>query len=114
MVHANTIRAYARKVAREFNPRRIILFGSYAYGRPSPDSDVDLLVVLPHRGHSADAALRIRSKLEAPFPMDLLVRSPSRIRQRMRMRDYFIREVMTRGKVLHETRDQRMGGKGRG
>jgi len=112
MIHANTIRAYARKIAREFRPRQIILFGSYAYGRPSADSDVDLLVILPHRGHSAETALRIRSRIKAPFPLDLLVRSPARIRERLGMRDYFIREVMSRGKVLHETRNQRVGGKG--
>ena len=41
------IRRYARAIADEFQPDKIILFGSYAYGTPNEDSDVDLLVIMP-------------------------------------------------------------------
>lgn len=108
MIHPNTIRSYARRIAREFKPEKIVLFGSYAQGRPTKDSDVDLMVVMSHKGHSADAAVAVRQKLNAPFPLDLLVRSPLMVRRRLKMRDYFLRDVMTNGRVLYEAGNKRM------
>jgi predicted nucleotidyltransferase len=50
MISTALIEEVAERIVREFNPERIILFGSHAYGTPGPDSDVDLLVVLPFEG----------------------------------------------------------------
>ena len=102
MVTRRQIRAYAAEIGREFRPRRIILFGSYAYGKPTRDSDVDLLVIMPHKGRGADKATEIRLRVRAPFPMDLMVRSPQRIRQRLAWGDCFIQEIMEKGAVLYE------------
>jgi len=102
MVTRRQIKAYAAEIAREFRPRRIILFGSYAYGKPTPDSDVDLLVIMPHRGRGVHKAIEIGLKSPAPFPCDLLVRSPTKIRQRLAWGDCFIKEVINKGKVLYE------------
>src|SRR6266849_3847655 len=76
LIPREQIKAYCDAVAREFRPRQIILFGSYAYGQPNPDSDVDLLVVLPFRGSDVRKAIQIRSRFDTPFPMDLIVRKP--------------------------------------
>ena len=103
MVTRRQIRKYATEIAREFHPRRIILFGSYAYGKPTRDSDVDLLVIMPHKGRGADKASEIRLRVRAPFPMDLMVRTPQKIRQRLAWGDCFIAEIMEKGKVLYET-----------
>jgi len=89
-------------VAREFHPEKIVLFGSYAYGRPTPDSDVDLLVILPFRGNDVNKAIQIRSRFDTPFPLDLLVRKPQFIAERLRERDMFIEHVMRKGCVLYE------------
>jgi len=113
MIAMRDIRAFARKVAAEFQPRRIILFGSYAYGKPTPDSDVDLMVVVSRSGRSVERALDIRMKISAPFPLDLLVRSESELRTRYRIEDWFVREIVDRGKVLYEAGNARMGHKGR-
>lgn len=107
MVTRRQIRAYAAEIAREFRPRRIILFGSYAYGKPTRDSDVDLMVIIPHKGPSADKATEIRLRVRVPFPMDLLVRSPEKIRQRLAWGDFFIEEILDKGKVLYQSRDKR-------
>src|SRR2546423_15174783 len=69
------VRRFARQVAQRFDPDKIILFGSHAYGRPHRDSDVDLLVIKP-TGNQHDLAVKIRREIPAPFPMDLLVRTP--------------------------------------
>jgi predicted nucleotidyltransferase len=56
------IRKFAREVAKRFDPDKIILFGSYAYGTPHEDSDVDILVVMPAR-NTTDTAIKIRLTL---------------------------------------------------
>jgi uncharacterized protein len=104
----SAIRRYARAVADLFRPVRIILFGSYAYGQPHADSDVDLLVVMPAR-NQMDQAVRICLAVEAPFPLDLIVRTPKKLAWRLEEGDWFLREVVSRGKVLYEETDSSMG-----
>ena len=103
MTDRTRILEYAQAVAREFQPEKIILFGSYAYGTPSEDSDVDLLVVMPHEGHPAYQAAEIELKVRAGFPLDLVVRSPERIRERLAGGDGFLREILERGASLYES-----------
>jgi len=93
----------ARRIAKAFNPHRIIAFGSHVYGHPTPDSDVDLLVVMDSDERPAARARRVSQLLRPrPFPMDILVRTPEEIQYRLEIGDYFIREVMERGEVLYE------------
>lgn len=106
------IRRYARAIGEEFSPERIILFGSYAYGTPHADSDVDLLVVMPTRNPHSQA-VRILWRLSAPFPLDLLVRTPEQMAWRLKERESFTTTVVSQGKVLYEKGDQGMGQKGR-
>ena len=95
------IEHYCDAIAREFRPKKIVLFGSYAYGQPTEHSDVDLLVVLPHR-RGTRPSLDIRRRVSAGFPVDILVRAPNDVEKRLRQGDSFLTEVMTRGKVLYE------------
>ena len=106
------IRRFARQVAERFRPDKIILFGSYAYGKPHADSDVDILVIMPAR-NELDQALRIRLTIDYNFPMDLLVRTPKNLSWRLAEGDWFLREVMAKGKVLYEKNHPRMGTKSR-
>jgi predicted nucleotidyltransferase len=106
------IRKLAREIAEKFEPEKIILFGSYAYGKPNKDSDVDLLVVMPAR-NEIDQAVRIRQAIDHPFPMDLLVRTPYTMKWRLEEGDWFLREIVDKGKVLHEKVNRRVGRKGR-
>ena len=102
MTTQREIRRLAQRIAREFNPRRIILFGSYAYGKPNGDSDVDLLVLMPYQGHAARLAGEILLETDPVFPVDIMVRSPDEVRKRYRRGDAFTREIIDRGKVLYE------------
>lgn len=112
-VPMRAIRRFARAVAARFQPDTIILFGSYAYGTPNPDSDVDILVVMPARNQH-DQAVRIRREVAAPFAMDLLVRTPDNLRWRLEEGESFHTEIVTKGKVLYEAIDARVGSQGRG
>lgn len=104
VVKRHQIQAFVKQVVARFHPRRVILFGSYAYGKPTPDSDVDLLVVMPHKGHPAAVqAAEIRKSIHAGFPLDLLVRSPEEVERRLTMDDFFVREITERGQLLYET-----------
>ena len=103
LVNRRLVQNYCNDVAREFRPEKIILFGSYAGGKPTPDSDVDLLVILPFRGNDTARAIEIRSRFNTPFPMDLLVRKPKFIASRLRERDMFVETVMTKGRVMYES-----------
>lgn len=93
------IESYCRVLAREFRPRKIILFGSYAYGKPTLDSDVDLVVIMPFRGRDVRMMGEIRARVGAPFPMDLLVWTPKRARKA----DSFTHEILSRGQVIYES-----------
>ncbi len=104
LIERARIRAFGHAIAREFRPEKIVLFGSYAYGKPTSDSDVDLLVILRFRGRDSRKAFEIRSRFLTPFPLDLLVRKPEFIRSRLKERDMFIELVLTRGQVLYEAK----------
>jgi uncharacterized protein len=95
------IEALADRIARAFNPEKIILFGSYAEGTASPDSDVDLLVVLPFEGRNLDKSVEILVKCDPAFPIDLLARHPADVTMRYQMGDPLIRSAIDSGKVLH-------------
>jgi uncharacterized protein len=107
------IRRYARAIAEEFSPDKIILFGSYAYGTPHADSDVDLLVVMPAANQHSQS-VRIRWRLAAPFPLDLLVRTPKEMAWRLAEGESFTTTIVSQGKVLYEKDNARVGQEGRG
>lgn len=102
MYSMDSISSLANQIAAEFHPDKIILFGSYAYGAPSEDSDVDLLVVLPFEGKGVYKSVEILSKINPAFPLDLIVRTPEQIETRLKLNDFFLREVVEKGKVLYE------------
>ena len=97
------IRAVVKRIADKFQPERIILFGSYAYGNPKPESDVDLLVVMKTRLRERQQRLEISRALSPrPFPMDVVVRTPKQLKERIAMGDMFLREITTQGRVIYE------------
>ena len=101
-IEMRQIEEFGRRVGEEFGAERVILFGSYARGNANPDSDVDILVIGPFEGRSVDKSVEIRMKLRPGFPMDLLVRTPEKVRERIEMGDAFMREILDHGTVLYE------------
>ncbi len=96
------IRNICDRIAEEFSPERIILFGSHAYGTPTMESDLDLLVVMPFDGSPLSQAVRISRQLKLMIPLDLLVRTHEQLNERLAMDDFFMREIVERGKVMYE------------
>ena len=102
MVTREDIQATCDDIVREFAPLQVILFGSYVYGTPTEDSDVDLLVVMDiPESETRRQAVEIRQRIPRRFPMDLLVRSPEEIAYRVSYNDWFLREITEKGVVLY-------------
>jgi uncharacterized protein len=92
-----------QQIAARFQPEQIILFGSYAYGKPRPDSDVDLMVIMDTALSETRQAVEILKAISYRFGLDLLVYTPYRLAQRLEWGDPFLQEIVTHGKVMYES-----------
>ena len=93
------------QIVRNYNPNKVILFGSYAYGTPTDDSDVDLLVIMPYIGNELQKMADVRKSIRSRYPLDVLVKTPEQIKQRIEAGDFFVREIVEKGIVLYESGD---------
>ena len=93
------------QIAAGFKPQQIVLFGSYAHGKPRPESDVDLLVVMDTPLRETEQAVQICQKIEYLFGLDLIVITPQRLSQRQELGDSFLREIVQTGRVVYEAAD---------
>ncbi len=112
MVREAEIREFVSKVVEEFAPQRVILFGSHARGDATPDSDVDLLVVMRTEKRTLQQAVEILLRVPCSFALDLLVRTPRDVQERLALHDCFLQTIFEEGKVLYESRRGRVGRKG--
>lgn len=105
MVALNDVRELGERIAECFDPEKIILFGSHAYGEPHADSDVDLLVIMPFDGRGIHMSLEILNRLNPRFPVDIVVRRPDDVVRRYAEFDPLVREAIDKGVVLYERND---------
>ncbi|MEW6094311.1 MAG: nucleotidyltransferase domain-containing protein [Chloroflexota bacterium] len=91
-----------RQIIEKFQPLKIILFGSYAYGTARPESDVDLLVIMETPLKEVEQEIYICQKIEYHFGLDLLVKTPTTLANRLKLGDPFLKEATRKGKVLYE------------
>jgi len=96
------IREIVRQIVERFHPEKIILFGSYASGAPTPDSDIDLLVIMETRQKPLRAAAAVAAAVDHPFPLDILVYRSSDWAEYLRERAVFATQISSKGRVLHE------------
>lgn len=97
-----SLRPAIQKIVSELKPEKVILFGSYAYGTPNPHSDVDLLVIMKTRASLKNRSWAVsRLLIPRPFPVDILVKTPKEVEKALESGDFFIKEIMERGKVLY-------------
>ena len=103
---ADQLRPYLRVLIEQFQPEHIILFGSYAYGEPSPDSDIDLLIVKDIDTSTVAEATRMRRAIRllrhtvANLPLDIMVRTPADLRERIKQGADFHSEIVQKGLIL--------------
>jgi predicted nucleotidyltransferase len=95
--------AMTDRIVRHFHPMRIVLFGSHARGEAGPESDIDLLVVLPKAADKRQAAIQIRRALvDFPACKDIIVTTPEEIARRGDLVGTVLRPAMREGIVLYE------------
>lgn len=87
MITQQQIQAAAGQIAQKFNPLKIVLFGSYTRGESHRQSDVDLLVILEDAHNGGDPEVEVALSISHQFPMDILVRTPQQVADRLRMGD---------------------------
>jgi len=92
------IQAIAQTIKEKFSPRRVILFGSYGYGVPATKgSDIDLFVIMNTSLPVKKQAFLIRRELTSAIPLDVIVRTPEQVEERLRLGDFFIKKIMEQG-----------------
>ena len=102
MISRKTITDIARRIAESLNPEKIILFGSYAWGKPDKDSDLDLFVIMESTERPIKRSASIRRILKDRYvPMDLLVRTPEELKHRIDIGDPFIKKILRDGQVIY-------------
>lgn len=102
---SETLPEAVERIVQELHPEKIILFGSYAHGTPTLDSDVDLLVIMETEASGKERSWAVsRLLIPRPFPVDILVKTPQEIERALEKGDFFIQEIISRGKVLYERR----------
>lgn len=98
------VRRVVRRLERTYHPTRVILFGSYAYGKPTKDSDIDLLIIKRTRKPFHRRLYEVR-RLLFPLlrdqPFDPIVMTPQEVERRLARGDQFIREIVTEGKLVY-------------
>ena len=108
MIQQELISSFANEIARRYAPDKIVLFGSQAGDTVTDDSDVDMLVIMDFEGRGAHKAADILCDINPRFSCDLLVRRASEVQHRLAMNDYFMHEILTKGKTLYDRSQQRM------
>ena len=105
-VTEEVLQEIVHRLVTGLHPRKIVLFGSYVYGTPTADSDVDLLVIVDTQARPVDRYLCVSRLLRPrPFPLDLLVKTPDEIAQALDRNDAFMHEIIAQGRVLYERCD---------
>lgn len=98
--------AIIKTLAQEYQPRRVILYGSQVHGTPGQTSDIDLLIVKDSPATPYQRAVQVRRLLRDPrrrVPVDVLVLTPAELEDRLARGDQFLQTILSQGKVLYAT-----------
>lgn len=93
-----------KKIVDAYQPEKIFLFGSYAYGQPDADSDLDLLIIKETSERFIERWIHVRQIVSDPkrsIPFEPLVLTPEELKERLAIGDQFIKEIVTKGEILY-------------
>ena len=102
MISRTEIERVARELGKAADAERVILFGSYARGDATEDSDVDLIVIAENDAPRHRRSSKLYGLLRPhPFPMDLVVYTPSEVEKGSRSKHSFLSKVLQYGKIVY-------------
>ena len=92
------------KSLKKYKPEKIILFGSYAWGKPKKDSDIDILIIKKTKKNHYKRIPEAKKYLHGiDHAFDILVMNPEEVKKRLSLGDFFIEEIIKKGKILYES-----------
>lgn len=99
------IKQITNKIIKEYKPEKIILFGSFAVGKSHKDSDVDLFIIKKSRKPKVERLAKVEKILsKRTLPVDILVYTPKEVEERLSLRDFFIEDIIKKGKLLYDSK----------
>ena len=105
MKHQKEIKKITDQIVKKYKPEKIILFGSYAWGKPTEDSDVDLFIVKETKEARTKRHLKVdRMLLDRTTPIDILVYTPQEVKGRLSLGDFFVKDIIQKGKTIYAKR----------
>jgi len=101
-ISINEINNRIKPIVKNYNPEKVILFGSYAEGNPASESDIDLLIIIKSDRSNWEVSIDISLLLNHSFPIDIIVKTPDEVKRRVKMGDFFLKNIIKNGKLLYE------------
>lgn len=101
-ISSNEIQEIVNQICKNYNPEKIIVFGSFLKGKLRKDSDIDLMIVKSTQKDYFKRTYEVRRYLDTDIPLDILVYTPQELKERCSLGDYFIQEILDKGKILYE------------
>ena len=96
------IQKITEQIVKKYKPEKIILFGSFAYGKSKPSSDIDLLIIKKTNQKKVDRIKKVLMMTESNLPLEPLVYNPEEIKERLSLGDFFFQDIIQKGKVVYE------------
>lgn len=96
------IKKITKQIIEKYKPEKIILYGSFAYGRPTENSDLDLLIIKKTKEPKVQRIKEVLMKVRSNLPLEPLVYTPEELDKRLKLRDFFIEEALNKGRVVYE------------
>jgi len=96
------IKSITKQIIKKYKPEKIILFGSFAYGKPKTNSDIDLLVIKKTNKRKVERIKKILMEVKSNLPLEPLVYNPKEYQERLDLGDFFFQDISQKGKVLYE------------
>jgi len=103
MIKQKEIKAVVKKIAENYKPEKIYLFGSFAWGKPNYDSDVDLFIIKNTKEKWLQRHRKVRDLIDGVLPVDLLIYTPKETKRRLDMGDFFIEDILSKGKKIYDS-----------
>lgn len=96
------LKAVTKRIVESYDPEKIILFGSYAWGRPNEDSDFDLLIVKKNKKDFLTEQKKVRKIIDGEIAVDILISTPEEVKKRLDLGDFFFRDIIKKGKYFYD------------
>lgn len=95
------------KIIKSYQPEKIIIFGSYVWGKPNKSSDLDLFIIKNSRKERRFRTTEVEQLLlDRHLPLDILVYTPKETEDSLKEDNFFVKEIVNQGKIIYDRKKQ--------